>query len=83
MPSYSRQACLMHCGMGPIWRAASVEFESKAARETPTDPPYSVLYGPQLHGNHVTFPHSKTEGEEEETGEGDQWRYKDVFDGKG
>lgn len=51
-------------------------------RPPPINPP-SVLYGARLHGNHVTFPHSKTEGEEEEMGEGDQWRYKDVFDSEG
>lgn len=66
----------MHCSMGTSW-------SEKLPVRPPPIPPYSVLYGAWLHGNHVTFPHSKIEGEEEETGEGDQWRYKDIFDNEG
>lgn len=42
-----------------------LSLKTKLPVRPPPIPPCSVLYGARLHGNHVTFPHSKTEGEEE------------------
>lgn len=37
-----------------------LRLKAKLPVRPPLIPPRSVLYGARLHGNHVTFPHSKT-----------------------